>query len=66
MSVSLTSGGESAVNQVGAGAEIVVDVAVSGLTAAVAGAEITFSVDPAVAAITGLMPAAGLKVSPAE
>ena len=33
MSVSLTSGGESAVNQVGAGAEIVVDVAVAGLTA---------------------------------
>ena len=64
MSVSLTSGGESSVNQVGAGAEIVVDVAVSGLTDAVVGAEITFAVDPAVAAITGGAPAAGLGVSP--
>ena len=56
MSVSLTSGGESAVNQVGAGADVVVDVAVSGVTAAVAGGKITFSVDPSVATITGLMP----------
>jgi hypothetical protein len=64
LSVSLTSGGESMVNQVGAGAEIVVDVAVSGLTDAVVGAEITFAVDPAVAAITGGAPAAGLNVSP--
>ena len=64
MSVSLTSGGESAVNQVGAGAEIVVDVAVAGLTGPVVGAEITFTVDPAVAAITDGAPAGGLIVAP--
>ena len=64
MSVSLTSGGESSVNQVGAGAEIVVDVAVDGLTGMTTGAEITFTVDPAVAAITGEVPAGGLIVAP--
>ena len=64
MSVSLTSGGESEINQVGAGAEIVVDVAVDGLTGMTTGAEITFTVDPAVAAITGGAPAAGLVEAP--
>ena len=61
MSVSLTSGGESAVNRVGAGAEVVVDVTVSGVTAAVGGGKITFSVDPSVATITGLMPDASVE-----
>ena len=60
LSVSLTSGGQAEVNDVGGGAEIVVDVAVNGLMAKVTGAEITFKVDPAVATLTGVMPAAGM------
>ena len=66
VTASLTSGGESTVNQVGAGAEIVVDVTVSGLTGQTAGAKIVFAVDPPVAAITGGMPAEGLGLVPSE
>ena len=66
VTASLTSGGESTVNQVDAGAEIVVDVTVSGLTGQTAGAKIVFMVDPPVAAITGGMPAEGLGIVASE
>ena len=58
--VSLTSGGASIVRDVGAGAAVVVDVAIPGLTANVGGGKITFNVDPAVAAITDVMPGASV------
>ena len=64
LSVSLTSGGASEVNKVGGGAEIAVDVVVNGLTIETTGAQITFAVEPAVAAITGGEPAVGLSVPP--
>ena len=63
MGVSLTSDGEYDVNHVGASQDIVVDVAVNGLTDAVVGAEITFEVDPAGAAmLTDVVPATGVSV----
>ncbi len=61
LSVSLMRVGEG---PVAAGDEVVVNVAVDGLEGPVVGGEITIMVDPAVAAITGGMPAAGLNVSP--
>ena len=64
LSVSLTSGGASEVNKVGGGAEVVVDVVVNGLTIETTGTQITFAVEPAVAAITGGAPAVGLSVPP--
>ena len=57
LSVALTRVGEGPVN---AGDEVVVDVAVAGLEGPVTGGEITLTVDPAVAAITGGAPAGGL------
>ncbi len=65
--ISLTSGGESVVNKVEAGDEIVVDVAIPALVGQSAGAKIVFAVDPAgSAAITGEMPADGLNIVPSE
>ena len=58
----LTSDGE--INDAG---EVVVDVAVPGLTGATTGAEIVFMVDPAGAAmLTGVMPAEGLRRAPMD
>lgn len=57
LSVSLTRVGEG---PVAAGDEVVLNVGVAGLEAAVSGGEISIMVDPAVAAVTGVMPAAGL------
>jgi hypothetical protein len=57
LSVALTRVGEGPVN---AGDEVVVNVAVAGLESPVTGGEITLTVDPAVAAITGGVPATGL------
>ena len=65
--ISLTSGGESVVNKVVAGDEIVVDVAIPELMGQIAGAKIVFAVDPAGSAgITGGMPAEGLNIVPTE
>ncbi len=62
LSVSLTRVGEGPVN---AGDNVVVNVAVDGLMdMKVTGGEITIMVDPAVAAITGGMPAGGLIMAP--
>ena len=58
--VYLSSGGASIVRDVGAGAEVAVSLIVPGLTANVGGGKITFSVDPSVATITGVIPGASL------
>ena len=62
LSVSVTSGGASEVNQIGAGAEVVVDVAVS--AGPVFRADVTFVVDPPMATINPLASTAatGLQV----
>ena len=60
LSVSVMSGGGSEVADVAAGDNIVVDVAVSG--GPIFKADVTFVVDPPLAAITGGMPATGLQV----
>ena len=54
--VHLSSGGASIVRDVGAGADVEVALVVPGLTANVGGGKITFSVDPSVATITGVIP----------
>ncbi|MCY3683296.1 MAG: T9SS type A sorting domain-containing protein [Gemmatimonadetes bacterium] len=67
LTISLMSGGESVVNKVSAGDEIVVDVAIPTLMGQIAGAKIVFAVDPAGSAgITGGMPAEGLNIVPTE
>ena len=60
--VSLTSGGESEVNRIGASTDIVVDITVDGLEAEtqVAGGKITFSVDPSFATVKSMMAGANV------
>ena len=62
----VASGDASIVRDVAAGADIVVNVAVPGLTATVAGGKITFSVDPSVATIKEATPAMSVVESESE